>query len=312
MNRLPRDLANLIRDLAIDSYYLRHYLRKSIGSLLEPDIPRHYFQDHNFMFAVARANESVLLTSTFTPLLRDKQFMRRLVGFKGHHIVFADPKILDKELITIALKQHGGALGGVPQHMRDNIEYVTCAVSNNPRSLRFAAQKYRHMKDIVLLAVGKNGLALEYASVELRRDMEVVRAAITTTPRAFVHAHLSLKCNKELALYAVGLNGWLLEHCLDLQHDRDVVMAAVQQCGLTLKYACIFQGDRDVVMAAVKNNGRALQYARSKLQKDPKIVRVALENNHAALAHVPDLIQKEIVETWLNKRRKTEDEPTTT
>eukprot|EP00435_Cladocopium_sp_Y103_P031105 s3347_g7.t2 len=195
----------------------------------------------------------------------------------------------DREIVELAVKQHGNLLS-------------------------FASEELRHDKALALLAVESDGWAVQFLAPELCRDQQVVMAALQQTlggrtPGVFPFLvgtwrdHLTdvvagagtvplmrllqggaecVKDDRELAMAALQQNCDIFPFLsFNLKAEKDLVLQVVKEKGGLLKHASpLLQADKEVVLAAVQQNGCALLHASPLLRRDTEVVLHAVRQNH--------------------------------
>ncbi len=213
-------------------------------------------------------------------LKKDREIVLVAVKQHGWALEYADESLKqDREIVLAAVQQHdGSALEYADESLKQDREIVLAAVQQHCNALQFADGIFKKDREIVLAAVKESGWALEYADESLKQDREIVLAAVQQHGSVLQHADKPLKKDREIVLAAVKENGWALEYADEsLKKDRDIVLAAVQKNGLTLNQADeSLKKDLQIVLAAVKQNSHAFFYAHATIQD---IVWAAIQDN---------------------------------
>ena len=106
-----------------------------------------------------------------------------------------------------ALFTFGKALKFASENLKDDLEVVLVAVTQNGEALEYASwPRLRANKEVVLVAVKNSGTALKYSSRNLKNDKEVVLAALEQNGIGPLYASDDLRADKEVVLEAVAQN----------------------------------------------------------------------------------------------------------
>eukprot|EP00759_Apiculatamorpha_spiralis_P031991 PhF_6_TR33648/c0_g2_i1/m.49208 len=187
--------------------------------------------------------------------------------------------------VLISVKSRGEALEFASETLKDSVEVVRAAITQNPKSAVFAKRnavleilrvdgpdvifpylkkKFKQDCDIVLEAVKRNGLCLKHAIAPAKHNPTVVLAAITNTGAAYHYVtNPTLLEDERLGILACKTDKTVLQ-CLNRSQHLQVL--AVD--GTLLQYAdAALTDDDEVVSVAVGNDGRALQFASARIRK---------------------------------------------
>lgn len=178
------------------------------------------------------------------------------------------------------------ALNLATREDRNDLAFVTRAVSLNGANLAHASPRLRANGHVVLAALANRGQALEFAAPALQNDREIAMAAVTNNGLALKFATLKVRNRKAVVLAAVRSNGLALEFgSKALKEDRDVVAAAAQQNGFALqKFAAgALKEDYELNFMAIQQDGECYSELPSALRDDRALAILALERNGHAL-----------------------------
>ena len=92
-------------------------------------------------------------------------------------VAYEDKEVADRELVLIAVRTCGFALGVTADELGDDREVVMAAVTNDGDALEWASDRLRADRDIVKAAVQQSGKAFRFAADELLRDAELIQVA---------------------------------------------------------------------------------------------------------------------------------------
>lgn len=114
-------------------------------------------------------------------LFHQKDAVLIMVGKRGKALKRVKRFNADDEVIRKALTENGEAIQYVSKELRDKIDYIRLALSNEYSSaLKMRCMiKYRDDEKIVRIALKANGRNIQYASDRLKDDMETAKYAVT-------------------------------------------------------------------------------------------------------------------------------------
>ena len=114
-------------------------------------------------------------------MFNQKDAVLIMVGAYGVSLKRVKKFNTDDEVIRAALTRDGEAIQYVNAELRDDVEYVRLALSNNySNALKMCCMaKYRDNEELVRIALEANGCNIQYASDRLRDDLETAKFAIT-------------------------------------------------------------------------------------------------------------------------------------
>ena len=163
-----------------------------------------------------------------------------VVNGNGNAIIdFSNRLKKNRRLVREALK-NGGGFWVVSSIFNDDYELVMIAVRANGYALGHASARLQACYDVVLAAVNQCGTALSYASAELQADYRVVMAAVTMNGIALRDASRELQANNDVVTKAVTMNGMALQFASDeLRANEEIVDAATMQDRRALQYSLV-------------------------------------------------------------------------
>lgn len=171
---------------------------------------------------------------------------------------------IDREIVTIAIKQNGLCLAFVDQSFKADRKIVLMAVRQNGHALKYADDSLRSKKEIVWAAVNQNGLALQYTNNgSLKEDKKIVLTAIQNNPQAARYAHPT---------FILGINGLALKYLDD-------------RC----------KNNKSMVKIATTQNPAAIEFAGIKLREDMRYIKKLAEDNYDILKYLPFECRVEIL-----------------
>jgi hypothetical protein len=180
----------------------------------------------------------------------------------------------------------------VPNHLRQNRNFMLRVVAQNGLALHWASLELQNDKELVMVALKQNPYAWNYVSRFLRRDKEVVLTLLKPSSpgrlpdedafygdyrpisqRILESTSPELRNDKEVVLAAVKQKGYALHFASpELKNDREVVLTAIKENAFSLGDASdALKDDKEVVMAAVRQSARSIECASLRLQKDLRV-----------------------------------------
>ncbi len=161
--------------------------------------------------------------------------MKKLIWFLTFMLccnVHVIAKILPQSntIIIKDLKKAGDVyLGNFDEKIRGDREIVMVAVKEHGTALKYATNALQNDKQIVLEAVKNDGLALQYADKSLRNDREVVLVAVKNATRALKYVDSSLKKDKEIVLMAVKYHPYAINYADKILQKDKVFLAQIEE-----------------------------------------------------------------------------------
>jgi len=160
---------------------------------------------------------------------KDKYFVK--IAKNGYALKNVPPRLRDKSICLVAVRQNGLMLQDVPDDTLIDREICLVAVRQNGFALQFVLDNVEDYKAICLAAVTQNGYALMYVPDNLK--------------------------NKDIYFAAVRQNGLMLQDVPINLRDRNMYLIAIEG-GYELKNVPDIMRDREICFAAVRQNGFAL------------------------------------------------------
>ncbi|CAE6973651.1 unnamed protein product [Symbiodinium natans] len=204
----------------------------------------------------------------------------------------------DKEVVQVALQQHGQMLELTTEDLQADRSVVLVAVAADGTALRFASSSLRGCCKVVAVAVQQNGLALQYAEPSLRHDSELVKLAARrwwTWDWSHLFTADVLRNDRDVVLAAVSLDWRALESVGEtMQEDIEVVAAAVtQNLGAMRFVARSLLNRRADMLVVLACRGAALQFASETLRSDREVVRIAVSQDSGALQFASEELRRD-------------------
>jgi hypothetical protein len=107
----------------------------------------------------------------------------------------------------------GHELALLEPNLRNDVDIVRAAVSQNGCALAYASSNLCNDKETVILAINNSfGNALYFASSKLRNDLDMVRSAVRIDGNNICYASNSLKQHHEVLIYAIAQNPRSVKH----------------------------------------------------------------------------------------------------
>ena len=211
-------------------------------------------------------------------LKADAELMAAAVPAPGYQLLYGSDELkADPELVMAELRGVGklayGILADAPESIRGDKEVVTVAVAEHGHVLKFASEELQADEDVVLAAVRQDPDALRHAADGVRAGNKELVLAALASPEADSYGLLKgsntrLRQDREVMAAAVARDGSALAHAsAALQADKALVLEAVRQKGIALQYAAeSMRDDKEVVEAALaaqpeENPQRVLRHA---------------------------------------------------
>jgi len=93
----------------------------------------------------------------------------------------------DRELVLLAVKSHGRALGDAAERFKSDVEIVLEAVQQSGDSLMWAAEHLKGDRTVVLTAIQQDAkMGLRHATEACRSDREIVLTAVKKSAEALL------------------------------------------------------------------------------------------------------------------------------
>lgn len=198
-------------------------------------------------------------------LLRDIEFVKRLVAIDPHKfsnlsdewkdrkeialaVVKKDGELLqhaskrlqnDREVVFVAMEQSADAIKHASSDLqKDEYCILLSEVRNGKKSLRHLSRVYKGDKRLVRNALTYDWREIRYASSELRNDKMFMLSLSSEFELSLSDAGKKLRDDKEYVLHELKRNGWELQFASKrLRDDEEVVLAAMEMHHDTIKYA---------------------------------------------------------------------------
>jgi len=184
----------------------------------------------------------------------------------------------------------------VDQELKNNIEYMAFAVSNNVEALLYASEQLRSRHDFMLFCLWENYEAsINYIPKELLANREFIKSAIEVCDDIFSIATDDLRNDKEFILDIISkyetVASKLPRHLL---YDRAFCAELVARNPLTLEYIPIEVHDEQLIVLALNINHRSFSSATYKFRNDKEfIISMVSEGNVGIIEHISDRLLKD-------------------
>lgn len=197
----------------------------------------------------------------------------------------------DEEIVRLAVKKSGYALGYASQRLQNDYETVMTAVKKIGTSLKYASDELRRNPEIIAAAIHSDGRALEFVPEDLQQNRQLVLEAAkngcnwSLIPKEFQR-------DKEIVLQVIAHYEDVYPEVPDeIADDMDIILAAIEghpnSWPVELYLSDAILGDKEKMLKIVSIKSTALAYASEEVKKDKDVALAALD--HAI---------KEYTESW--------------
>mmetsp|Transcript_87749 Transcript_87749/g.183430 ORF Transcript_87749/g.183430 Transcript_87749/m.183430 type:complete len:478 (-) Transcript_87749:249-1682(-) len=255
-------------------------------------------------------------------LLKDHEFMSKIVKISGYAFEFADEELKEDPKLCLEAVRHsfGDAMQWVPPVLHRNRPFMLACVAVSADVMRFVSNKAYNDEGAKIKSVdgvfycwrrgGKEGIPFvtgpctpqngkpcescanflsDPDNCPLPQDRGFMKEAVKLNWMCLKYATDELKGEREIVMLAVQSGGWALSYASEaLQTDREVALAATKQNWQVFKVlARKLRVDAEIAEAAIRQDWHAIKLVAKELKTDVNLARIAVEQSWISFQFLP-------------------------
>jgi hypothetical protein len=237
-------------------------------------------------------------------------------------IKYINKDLLTRDFVKQIIKINGYAIEHLQEYQND-IEIVTLAIINEPRSYEFISSELKDNLKILELSITTTTYPYQFASDRLKADKNLLKQMLNIkyeyTENPLKYTSNELKKDIEMILLSMKYHGseytWLPK---EFKVNYNIIKAAITCCGyhisdiiktnpeLLTKELCLIASsnweqtlsvlpenfkDKDIIYEIIKNYPLNMKLVSKEYQNDKKLVLIAIQNDPMAFISINERLK---------------------